>query len=125
MVSVQVDLPLVELCVNILLGLFLLLISVTSASTSNSSSELELHLSSVKRGADNCDKCKPEFGDVGRGIRGVNGLCCTECSTGTGVSVILIVSVCGGVELGLLPWPIGPSAIVGPVADCVDVGLGG
>ena len=54
------------LCVNILLGLFLLLISVTSASTSNSSSELELYLSSVKRGTDNCDKCEPEFSDVGR-----------------------------------------------------------
>ena len=92
-VGVEVSLPLVKLCVNILLGMFLLLISVTSASTSNSSDELELYLSSVQRGADNCDKCEPEFGAVGRGIRGVNGLCCTECSTGTGVSVILTVSL--------------------------------
>ena len=72
----QVGLPLVELCVNVLLGLFLLLISVISVSTSNSSSEIELHLSSVKRGADNCDKCEPELGDVGRGMRGVKVLCC-------------------------------------------------
>ena len=121
----EVGLPLVELCVNILLGLFLLLISVTSASTSNSSSELELYLSSVKRGTDNCDKCEPEFDDVGRGIWGVNGLCCTECGTGTGVSVILTVSACGGVGLGLFSWPICPSAVKGLVADCMDVGLGG
>ena len=102
----DVGLPIVELCVNILLGLFFLLISVTSVSTSNSSSEIEFHLSSVKRGADNCDKCEPEFGDVGRGIQGVKGLYCAGSSIGTGVSVILTVSACGGVELGLFSWPI-------------------
>ena len=65
-------------------------------------SEIELHLSSVKRGADNCDKCEPEFGDVGRGMWGVKGLHCAGGSIGTGVSVILTVLACGGVELGLL-----------------------
>ena len=124
-VGVEVGLPPVELCMNVLSCLFLLLMRVTSASTSDSSSELELYLSSMKRGADNCDNCEPEFGDVGRGIQGVNGLCCTEGNTGTGVSVILTVSVCGGVELGLFLWPISPPAVMVSVADCVDVGLGG
>ena len=121
----EVGLALVDLCVNVLLGLFLLLFSVTSVATSNSSSEIKLHLSSVKRGADNCDKCEPEFDDVGRGKCRVKGLCCTVGSTGTGASVILTVSARGGVELGLFPWPLCPSAVKGLVADCIDVGLGG
>ena len=124
-VGVDIGLPVVELCVNVLLGLFLLLISVTSASTSNSSSEIELHLSSVKGGADSCDKCEPEFGDVGRGIRGVRGLYCAGGSIGTGVSITLTVLVCGGVELGQFPQPVCPLVVYGWVADCVDVGLGG
>ena len=121
----DIGLPVVELYVNVLLGLFLLLISVTSASTSNSSSEIELHLSSVKRGADSCDKYEPEFGDVGRGIRGVRGLYCAGGSIGTGVSVILTVLTCGGVKLGLFPQPVCPSVVDGLVVDCVDVGMGG
>ena len=121
----DIGLPVVELCVNVLLGLFLLLISVTSVSTSNSSSEIELHLSSVKRGADSCDKCEPEFGDVGRGIQGVRGLYCAGGSISTGVFVILTVLACGGVELGLFPQPVCPSVVDGSVADCVDVRLGG
>ena len=121
----DVGLPVVELCVNVLLGLFLLLISVTSASTSNSSSEVELHLSSVKRGADSCDKCEPEFGDVGRGIRGVRGLYCAGGGIGTGVSIILTVLACHGVKLGLFFQPMCPWVVDGSVADCVDVGLGG
>ena len=48
-----------------------------------------------------------------------------ECSTGTGVFVILTVSACGGVELDLFPWPVCPSVVRGPVADCMDVGLAG
>ena len=121
----DIGLPVVELCVNILLGLFLLLISVTSAFTSNSSSEIELHLSSVNRGADSCDKCEPEFGGVGRAIWGVRGLYCAGGSISTGVSVILTALACGGVTLGLFPQPVCPSVVDGLVADCVDVGLGG
>ena len=62
---------------------------------------------------------------MARGIRDVNGLCCVGGSTGTGVSLILTVSTCGGVELNLFPGLISPSAVMGPVADCVEVGLGG
>ena len=94
----DVGLPVVGLCVNVLLGLFLLFISVTSVSTSNSSSGVELHLSSVKRGADSCDKCEPEVGDAGRGIRGVIGSCGATDTAGTGVSCILTVPICGGMD---------------------------
>ena len=91
----DIGLSVVELCANILLGWFLLLISVTSASASVSSSEVELYLSSLNRGADNCDGCEPEVGDVGRGIQGVKGLCCPGGSISTGVSVILTGLACG------------------------------
>ena len=70
----DVGLSVVELCMNVLLGWFLPLINVTSAFTSVSSSEVELYLSSLNRGADNCDGCEPEVGDAGRGIRAVKGL---------------------------------------------------
>ena len=46
-------------------------------------------------------------------------------SIGTGVSVILTVSACCGVELGLFTWPVCPLVVDRSVADCVDVGLGG
>ena len=88
---------------NVQFGLFHLFISMTSASTSNLSSELELYLSSVNRGADISDKCKPELGNVGRGIQGVNGLCCVGGSAGTGVSCILTMSAYGGVDWHLFP----------------------
>ena len=60
----DIGLLLVESCVNILFVWFLLLINVTSASTSVSSSEAELYLSSLNRGADNCDCCEPDVDDV-------------------------------------------------------------
>ena len=78
---------------NVWFGLFHLFISVISASTSNSSSELELYLSCVNRGTDIGDMYEPEFCDVGRGMWGVNGLCCVGGSSGTGVSWILTMSV--------------------------------
>ena len=90
----DVGLSVVELCMNILLGWFLPMISVTSASTSVSSSEVELYLSSLNRGAYNCDGCEPEAGDVGRGIRGVKGLCCPGGSIGAGVPVLLTGLAC-------------------------------
>ena len=93
--GVDIGFSVVELCANVLLGWFLLLISVTSASTSVFSSEVELYLSSLNRGADNCDGCEPEVGDVGRGIQGVKGLCCPGGSIGTGVSVLLTGLACG------------------------------
>ena len=70
-IGVDVGFSVVELCANVLLGWFLPLISVTSASASVSSSEVELYLSSLNRGADNCDGCEPEVGDVGRGVQDV------------------------------------------------------
>ena len=109
----DVGLPVVELCVNVLLGLFLLLISVTSASTSNSSPEVELYLSSVKRGADSCDKCEPESGDVGRGILGVIGFCGATGTAGTGVSCILMAPVCGGMD-----WHLSGDVCVGICGWC-------
>ena len=94
-VGVDIGFSVVELCTNVLLGWFLPLISVTSASASVSSSEVELYLSSLNRGADNCDSCEPEVGDVGRGVQGVKGLCCPGGSIGTGVSIILTGLACG------------------------------
>ena len=61
-----------------------------------SSSELELHLSSVNRGVDICDELELEF-ELGRGMRGVIGLCDVAGTAGTGVSHILAVPVRGGV----------------------------
>ena len=49
----------------------MLWINVTS-SASDSSSKVELYLSSLNRGA---DECELEAGDAGRGIRGVKGWC--------------------------------------------------
>ena len=67
-----------------------------------------------------------------RGIWGVNGLCCMGGSAGTGVSLILTVSACGGVDCHLFSEFITvivlegcPSPVIGPVTDCVEVGLGG
>ena len=37
----------------------------------------------------------------------------------------LTVSACGGVEFHLFPGLVVPSAVVGPVADCMEVGQGG
>ena len=71
-------------------GVLLSLMKVTSASQAAvSSSELVLHLSSVKRGADICDKCDPESCDFGKGTRGVSGLAGAGCKDVTGVSRIL------------------------------------
>ena len=79
---------------NVWFGLFHLFMSVISAShTSKSSSELELYLSSVKRGADICDKLELESCDLGRGMQGVSILCDAVGTAGTGVSRILTVSV--------------------------------
>ena len=72
-------------------GVLLSLVKVTSTSQAVvSSSELVLHLSSVKRGADICDKCDPESCDFGKGTRGISGLAGPGCKAGTGVSRILI-----------------------------------
>ena len=54
---------------------------------------MELHLSSVNRGADIIDKLELESCDLGRGMRGVIGLCDAVGAAGTGVSHILTVSV--------------------------------
>ena len=71
-------------------GVLLSLMKVTSASQAAvSSSVLVLHLSSMKRGADICDKCNPESCDFGKGTRGVSGLAGAGCKAGTGVSHIL------------------------------------
>ena len=79
---------------NVWCGLFHLFISMISAShTSKSSSELELYLSSMNSGADICDKLELEFCDLGRGMRGVNGLFDAVSTAGTGVSHILTMSV--------------------------------
>ena len=80
-------------------GLFCLLISMISAlHTSKSSSELELYLSSVNRGPDICNKFELESCDLGRGMRGVKGLCDVVGTAGTVVSCILTASVRGGVD---------------------------
>ena len=69
---------------NVWFALFCLFISVTSAShTSTSSSEMELHLSSVNSRADIGDKLQLESCDLGRGMRGVIGLCDAAGSAGT------------------------------------------
>ena len=91
----DVGLSVVGLCVNVLLGWFLPLINATSASTPVSSSELELYLSSLNRGADDCDGCELEVGDVGRGIWGVKGLCGPGGIIGAGVSILLTGLACG------------------------------
>ena len=71
---------------------------ISASHTSKSSSELELYLSSVNRGADICDKLELEFCNLGRGMRGVNGLCDAVGTAGTQVSHILTVSDQGGVD---------------------------
>ena len=94
---------------------------------------MELYLSSANRGADICDKHEPESCDLGRGMQGVNGLCDGGGMVGTGVSRILIVSVQGGVDWHQLPELSVTSIVLegclslvmGPVIDCVEVGLGG
>ena len=71
-------------------GVLLSFMKVTSTSQAAvSSSEVVLHLSSVKRGADICDKCDPESCNFGKGTRGVSGLAGAGCKAGTGVSRIL------------------------------------
>ena len=64
--------------------LFLPWMNVTS-SASDSSSEVELYLSSLNRGA---DECELEVGDAGRGILGVKGRCGPGGSIGAAVSVL-------------------------------------
>ena len=107
-------------------------LSVLFLHIAKSSSELELYLSSVNRGADICDKYELEYCDVGRGMQGVNGLCCVGGTTGTGVSHILTMSAWGGVDWHLFPESSVTSVvegclspIMGPVTDCAEVGLGG
>ena len=91
----DIGLSVVGLCANVLLGWFLPLINVTSASASVSSSKAELYLSSLNRGADDCDSCELEVGDAGRGIQGVKGLCGPGGSIGAGVSILLTGLACG------------------------------
>ena len=91
----DVGLSVVGLCTNILLGWFLPWINITSASTSVSSSKVELYLSSLNRGADECDGCELEVGDAGRGIRGVKGLCGPGGRIGAGVSILPTGLACG------------------------------
>ena len=59
-------------------------INVTS-SVSDSSSEVELYLSSLNRGA---DECELEAGDVGRGIQGVKG----QCGPGGSIGAVAVLS---------------------------------
>ena len=115
-------------------GSFCLFIHVISASQiAKSSSELELYLSSVNRGADTCDKYEPESCVLGRGMQGVNGLYGAGSTVGTGVSHILTVSAQGGVDWHLFPGLSVTSVVLegclspvmGPVIDCVEVGVGG
>ena len=70
-------------------------VGLVSASASVSSSEVELYLSSLNRGADDCDGCELEVGDAGRDIRGVKGLCGPGGSIGVGVSVLPTGLACG------------------------------
>ena len=53
---------------------------------------LILYLSSLNRGADDCEL---EVGDVGRGIRGVKGLCGPGGSIGAVASVLSAEVACG------------------------------
>ena len=66
--------------------------NVTSASASDSSSEVELYLSSLNRGADDCEL---GVGDAGRGIRGVKGRCGPGGNIGV-VASILSAEVASG-----------------------------
>ena len=66
--------------------------NVTSASTSDSSSEVELYLSSLNRGADDCEL---EVGDAGRDIRGVKGLCGPGGIIGAAASILSAEVACG------------------------------
>ena len=58
--------------------------NVTS-SASDSSSEVELYLSSLNRGA---DECELEVGDVGRGIWGAKG----RCGPGGSIGAVAVLS---------------------------------
>ena len=63
------------------MSLLLPWMNVTS-SASDSSSEVKLYLSSLNRGADDCEL---EVGDVGRGIQGVKG----QCGPGGNIGVVV------------------------------------
>ena len=86
---------------------------------------MELHLSSTKRGADNGDNCEQEFGNIGRGMQGVRGLCGVVVGIVTGTSVILGKFVCGSVDWGLFLGSEYSAVVACSVIDWVDVGLGG
>ena len=94
---------------------------------------LVLHLSSVNRGADNCERYEPEFCEICWGdtcgvpaLAEVGGtVCAGVCCCHSGLS-------CGGVDWG---WPSavsttgsalegGLSPAKGPAVDCEEVGLG-
>ena len=58
-------------------------------------------------------------------MRGVKGLCGVIVGIVTGVSVILVRFVCGGVDLGLYPGSEYSAVVVCSAIDWVDVGLSG
>ena len=66
------------------MSLLLPWMNVTS-SASDSSSEVKLYLSSLNRGADDCEL---EVGDAGRGIQGVKGRCGPGGNIGVVVSLL-------------------------------------
>ena len=99
---------------DVLFSLLHLFINVISAlHISTPSSEMELYLFSVNRGADNVDKLVLESCDLGRGMQGVIGLCAAAGTAGTGVSRILMVPVCGGVD-----WHLSGDVCIGICGWC-------
>ena len=74
---------------------------------------MELYLSSVNRGADNVDRLVLEPCDLGRGMRGVIGLCDATGTAGMRVSHILMVLVHGGVD-----WHLSGDVCIGVCGWC-------